>query len=324
MLMLGLVGGSADASSTFECNPSGRAICIATTDADNVTHSTATIDRYTTYTIQVNNGGSSTLTNVSFTAELKDLVDGIEVATTGRFVAAPSGCTSTSTTSFTCTQPNLRTGSTGPVFHAFARTSTNTSASDLVLVVTATSNERGNDSEGPASTPDTFTSRQLTSLEPRDDFSQSVYFLDGSTLLNTTEGVGGQSSVFRIPVPSGFNGFQLGTLEEFNSGSPGYFCPTGFTCFGQSVTTNAPFVFSASNPANLLSTVSLSLLPRGVTERSLHVHHNGVSFTTACSGALGTAPSAAQLPCRRVVIDRRAGTITIDAWDFNQGNWGFS
>ncbi len=30
------------------------------------------------------------------------------------------------------------------------------------------------------------------------------------------------------------------------------------------------------------------------------------------------------LPCRRVVIDRKAGLVTIDTWDNHQGDWGFS
>ena len=75
-----------------------------------------------------------------------------------------------------------------------------------------------------------------------------------------------------------------------------------------------------------MTTLNAALLPKGVTEKSLIVHHTGsASFTTACSGALFTQPTASQvLPCRRVVIDKKAGIVTIDSWDNHQGDWGFS
>lgn len=325
LLAIGFSGGAAQASSSSGCNPSGRAICIATTDEDNVTHSTATVNRYTSYTVAVSNGGGSTLTNGSLTATLKDIVAGNEETTTATFVAAPAGCTSVSPTTFTCSLPNLAGGAAAPTIGPFfASTSTNDAATATRLKVTATFNEKASDRGGSDPQPDTFTWNEDTILEPLPDFSKSVVFFGGSTILETLTGHGGQSSVFRVPVGAGFVGFQLATLEEFSSGDSGYVCPAGFSCFGQTVATSAPNVFSAANLANLVTTIDLELLTRGVTEKSLVVHHDGVSFTTKCSGAPFSAPSASEVPCRRVEINRKAGTVTIDAWDDQQGNWGFS
>lgn len=323
-LTLALLGGAAHASTSSDCNDSGRAICIQISDEDFITHSTTSVSRYTMYTTQVSNGGGSALTNGSATVTLKDVVAGNPVATTAKFVAAPAGCTSVSTTMFTCPLPNLAAFAAAPTIGPFfASTSTNTAATATQLVVSATFKERASDNGASDPNPDLFSWSEDTILEPREDFSQSVAFLGGSTLLETLPGHRGQSSVFRVPVVAAVpGGFDLTTLEEFSSGDSGYFCPTGFACFGQSVATSAAGIFSASNLANLVTTIDLALLPKGVTEKSLRVHHDTASFTTACGGTLFTTPSV--VPCRRVVIDRKAGLVTIDTWDDHQGDWGFS
>ena len=257
---------------------------------------------------------------------LKDVVDGIAVTTTAKFVAAPTGCTSLSLTSFTCPLANLAAFAPGTTIGPFfASTSTNTAATATRLVVTATFKERANDNGTADPQSDVFTLNEDTSLETGEDLSQSVAFFGGSTVLETLGGFRGQSSVFRLPVAAGFAGSTLATLKEFSNGDSGYFCPAAFSCFGQSIATSAPGIFSASNLANIVTTMDVALLPKGVTEKSLVVHHDGTSFTTACSGDLFTQPSASQvLPCRRVVIDRKAGIVTIDIWDNHQGDWGFS
>lgn len=323
-LTMGLLGGAAQASTSSDCNDSGRAICIEITDQDFITHSTTSVSRYTQYTTQVSNGGGSALTNGSATVTLKDVVGGNPVATTAKFVATPAGCTTISTTSFTCPLPNLPAFTPAPTIGPFfASTSTDTAATATRLEVSATFKEKASDKGTSDPNVDFFSWSEDTILEPDEDFSQSVAFLGGSTLLETLPGHRGQSSVFRIPVVAAVpGGFELTTLEEFSPGDDGYFCPTGFACFGQSVATSAPDIFSASNLANLITTMDLALLPSGVTEKSLRVHHNSASFTTACSGALFTTPSV--VPCRRVVIDRKAGLVTIDTWDNHQGDWGFS
>ena len=324
LLTIGLLSGAAQASTSFDCNDSGRAICIQVTDEDFITHSTTAVSRYTRYTTQVSNGGGSALTNGSATVTLKDVVGGNPVATTAKFVATPAGCTTVSTTAFTCPLPNLAAGGAAPTIGPFfASTSTDTAATATRVVVTATFKERANDNGASDPNPDLFSVSEDTILEPGPDFSQSVAFLGGSTLLETLPGHRGQSSVFRVPVVAAVpGGFELTTLEEFSSGDTGYFCPTGFACFGQSVATSAPGIFSASNLANLVTTMDLALLPKGVTEKSLRVHHDAASFTTACGGALFSTPGV--VPCRRVVIDRKAGLVTIDTWDNHQGDWGFS
>jgi hypothetical protein len=316
------------------CNPDGRFICISIEDVDDVSHSegapssVGAIDRYTEYTVLVSNGGSAALTNGSAKVDLNDLLAGdiVSATTQGQFVAAPSGCTpSGASTSFTCSLPNL--GASGvATLHFFARTSTNTSADAMRLTVLASFKESASDSEGPAAQTDTFSVPERTSLEPNPEFSASVYFAGSqNVVLATTPGAGGQSSVFRVPSTVGFSIAQLVTLKEISSGETGYFCPVA-ACFGQSVATSAPGIFTATNPANVVTTLNAALLPNGVTEKSLVVHHTGsASFTTACSGALFTQPAASQvLPCRRVVIDKKAGIVTIDSWDNHQGDWGFS
>jgi hypothetical protein len=257
---------------------------------------------------------------------LKDLVAGMAVTTTAKFAAAPAGCTSLSLTSFTCPLANLAAFAPGTTIGPFfASTSTNTAATATRLVVSATFNERASDQGSSDPQIDTFTWNEDTILETGEDFSQSVAFLGGSTVLETLGGFRGQSSVFRVPVAAGFAGSTLTTLSEFSSGETGYFCPAGFSCFGQSVATSAPGIFSATNLANLVTTMDLALLPPGVGVKSLVVHHDGTSFTTECSGNLFNQPSASQaLPCRRVLIDRKAGKVTIDVWDNQQGDWGFS
>ncbi len=336
IVTLGTLVGIAQAAPTpprpAGCNPDGRFICISIQDVEDVSHSegapssVGAIDRYTEYTVQVSNGGGSALTNGSAKVDLHDLLAGETVADTqGQFVAAPAGCTpSGASTSFTCPLPNL--GASGvATLHFFARTSTNTSAVAMRLTVLASFKERASDSEGPASQADTFSLPERTSLEPDPEFSASIYF-DGSqnVVLATTPGTGGQSSVFRVPKTVGFPIAELVTLKEISSGEDGYFCPVA-SCFGQIVATSAPGIFSATNPANLVTTLNAALLPKGVTEKSLIVHHTGsTSFTTECSGALFTQPTASQVPCRRVVIDKKAGIVTIDSWDNHQGDWGFS
>jgi hypothetical protein len=324
LLALGLLGGGAQASTSSSCNPSGRAICISITDVDDVSHSTTTVERYTSYTIEVSNGGGSTLTNGSLVAALTDVVGGVGQPATARVVSAPDRCTLLSATSFTCPLPNLAAGAAAPAISFFAATSTDAAASATRLTARATFKEKASDKGTADPQADSFAWFEDTILEAEPDASRSIVFSGGSTVLATLPGHRGQSSVFGVPVGTGFAGSQLATLDEFSSGESGYFCPAGFSCFGQSVATSAPDIFSVGNLANLVTTLDLALLPNGVTEKSLRVHHDDASFTTRCSGDLFTAPSASEVPCRRVVIDRRAEIVTIDIWDNHQGDWGFS
>jgi hypothetical protein len=323
---------SATASDPSEaCNPTGRAICITTSDVDGVSHSTTAVSRSTVYSASVRNSGGSALTNVLATLKLVDVVGGVDGPSSGSFVAAtlPSFCTLTTATEARCQLPNLGAGQGANLGSFAARTSKNLAAPVMRLDVTVTAKERGND-HGDPNDPnlDTFTKGEPTSLEGITDLSASMVYAGGSTVLDTTAD-DQQTSQFFIRVPAGFAGFQFTTLEEFDPGDVGYFCPVE-ECVGQSIRVFAPGIFSATNPAELKSTVLLSLL-KGVSENGLVVHHDPedgppIEITAKCSGAVGTQPPLAEIPCRRVVFDRKADpdVAVIDAWDFKQGDWGFS
>jgi hypothetical protein len=324
---------SATASDPSEaCNPTGRTICITTSDVDGITHSTAAVARSTVYSASVRNGGGSALTNVSATLKLVDVVGGVDGPSSGSFVAAtlPSFCTLTTSTEALCPLPNLGAGQSASLGSFAARTSTNLAAAVMRLDVIVTAKERANDQGDPTDpNVDTFTKGEPTSLEGITDLSASMVYNGGSTVLDTNAD-GKQTSQFFVRVPAGFAGFQFTTLEEFDPGEAGYFCPALVACFGQSIRVSAPGIFSATNPAELKSTVLLSLLS-GVTEKSLVVHHDPedgppIEITAKCSGDIGTQPPLAEIPCRRVVFDRKANpkVAIIDAWDFKQGDWGFS
>ena len=326
---LGSVAHASDPSEA--CNPTGRTICVTTSDVDGVSHSTATFARSTVYTVSVRNGGGSTLTNLRVQLDLVDVVDGVDQASSGELVAAtlPAVCTRVSPTRANCPLANLGAGDDVSLGSFAARTSKNTSALVMRLDVFVEAKERAND-HGDPNDPniDTFTKGEPTSLEPLSDLSASMAYAGGSTVLDTTPG-DSQHTKFFVNVPSSFSGFVLTTLEEFDPGETGYSCPTGFACFGQTVRTSAPGLFSAGNPAEVLATVLLSALEKGVTEKSLIVHHDPddgppIQFTSKCSGEIGTPPPAAELPCRRVVFDKKAGVAIIDAFDTNQGEWGWS
>ena len=49
-----------------------------------------------------------------------------------------------------------------------------------------------------------------------------------------------------------------------------------------------------------------------------------VAITRTCRGAIGTVPPASQIPCRRISLDIPTQMFTIDVWDVDQGDWGFS
>ncbi len=130
-----------------------------------------------------------------------------------------------------------------------------------------------------------------------------------------------QSSVFPLAVPTAASAF-VATLEELPTA--GSFCPG---CFGQIVRAFGGGIFSAANPFEVLMTTNLAVAPRGTTEATLTVRHlrdGGVIVETqnTCSGAFGTTPPASELPCRRVMIDRFAGLIRTDFFDFVNGDVG--
>jgi len=334
-LVAALLGpGSVAGSTTSACNPSGRAICISVSDVDNVSNTTSSFNRHTVYSTTISNGGGSTLTNVRVVLQLFDVVGGNDVAATGTLVAAtlPAACTPDSATKATCLLPNMPASGSPITLGPFAsKTSTNINA-DQRLAVTVTAKERTNDNGSSDPNPDTFTVSELTDLEPLANFSASLAFAGGSTVLDTTSGADPQSTLFFVNVPGSFSGFQLTTLRELDPTDVGYFCvpvASDRPCFGQSIATNAPGLFSTGNPAELQTTIASDSVPAKVKTTTLAVSHqyansSTVTFTTQCSGTFGTPPPLSERPCRRVVEDKKLKQWRIDIWDNDQGNWGFS
>ncbi len=177
----------------------------------------------------------------------------------------------------------------------------NTAATATRVVVTATFKERANDNGASDPNPDLFSVSEDTILEPGEDFSQSVAFLGGSTLLETLPGHRGQSSVFRdrrwlLRYPAGSSSPRSKSSAAV---TPATSARRASPASGRAFATSAPGIFSASNLANLVTTMDLALLPKGVTEKSLRVHHDAASFTTACGGALLQHAERRPLPARR-------------------------
>ncbi len=326
--------GTVAGSTTSQCNPSGRAICISVTDVDNVSNTTQSFARHTVYSTTISNSGGSMLTNVKVAMQLVDVVGGVDQTATGTLVAAtlPAACTPVGTTGATCVLPNMPAGGTPITLGPFAsKTSTNINA-DQRLDVTVTAKERANDNGSSDPNPDTFTVGEVTDLEPLANFSASLAFAGGSTVLDTTSGADPQSTLFFVTVPGTFAGFQLTTLRELDPTDVGYFCTPAAPdrpCFGQSIATNGPGIFSTGNPAELQTTIASDSVSKKVTTTTLAVSHQYanntiVTFTTQCSGAFGTPPPVSERPCRRVVEDKKLKLWKIDIWDNDQGNWGFS
>ena len=135
--------------------------------------------------------------------------------------------------------------------------------------------ERANDNGAAEPQSRHSSSERATRSSSRSDFSQSVAFLGGRRGLEDASRP--PRPVERVPRPvvaAVPGGFQLATLEEFSSGDTGYFCPTGFACFGQSVATSAPGIFSAIEPGEPRHDDGPGAASEGVTEKSLRVHHD--------------------------------------------------
>jgi hypothetical protein len=330
LLAAAFLGGAANGSTDPElCNPVGRDFCLTISDEDGVSQSTAAISRHTTFAVNVRNRGGTQLNNGTVSWELFDVVGGQEQASTAAFRSSfvPAGCTLDAPTELTCVIEHLPAGqsvSFGPVP---TRTSLNLDATATRLRVTGNFNEGPSDGQPQDPNPDTFIITGDMVYETSGQGSKSVVFAGGSTVLDSSSD-DDQFSVFKVPVPAGFAGLGLAFLQEFESGETGYFCPAGLTCFGESITTEAPGgIFGPPSPANLLVTFAKTLLGDKVTEKTLKINHryeNGsiVQILAKCSGAIGTVPPVSELPCRRVEI--KGQIVKVDAWDVDQGEWGMS
>ena len=325
VMLLGLVGGATRSfASSIEACAGGRPLCGAITDTDFVSKSTPTNGRFMNYSVVVRNSGTtSQLTNVTVTATLNDVLDdGTVVPSSAVFVASQSTsqCQQTSTNVLSCVAPNLGRGQSVTYEPLVFRTSTGATVAASRLTLVSHAKETVNDHPRSDPQQDTAITVNDTTYESSDDRSASYAYPGSGLSLNTAPSTI-QSSVFPLAVPTAASAF-VATLEELPTA--GSFCPG---CFGQIVRAFGGGIFSAANPFEVLMTTTLAVAPRGTTEATLTVRHlrdGGVIVETqnTCSGAFGTTPPASELPCRRVMIDRFAGLIRTDFFDFVNGDVG--
>jgi hypothetical protein len=326
-----LIGAAAASTGPEVCSAGDQPACLTISDTDDVARSTESTSRYGTFSFAVRNGGGIRL-HSTLALKLVDVVSGeesldAEQPSTAVFNSPlPAGCSSPAPDELFCELPVVKAGETIQFGPAVVRTSTTGDADATRVLATLA---RAPKPDEPESQPETL----LTSSEDLvygavGDNSSSIVFAGASTVLETaTDDV--QSSVFPINVPQSFEGFLLTSIKEFDPSDEEYFCLTETGCFGQSVETTAPGIFSSGNPVELLVTLQRSAVPKGITARNLkvtHRHDDGsvVVITRNCAGAIGTVPPLSKLPCRRVSLDTETQTITIDVWDLEQGDWGFS
>ena len=322
-----VIGGAVASTGPEVCSTVDRPACLTISDTDDVSRSTESSSRYGMFSFAVRNAGAIKL-HTTLTLKLVDVTSGevvdAEQPTSAAFASPlPAGCVQPAYDELVCTVPGIDPEATHTVGPALVRTSTNESAQATRVHATLWRAPKPNSDETPVLL---LTSSEDMVYGAVGDASKSVIFANASTSLETsTDDV--QSSFFPIVVPASFEGFVLATIAEFDPGDEEYFCPVEL-CFGQSVETFAPGVFSPTHPANLRVRVARSAA-KHISPRNLKVHHrrqdgSTVVITASCRGAIGTAPPAGSLPCRRVSLDTVTQIITIDVWDVDQGDWGFS
>jgi hypothetical protein len=320
-----LIGAAAASTGPEVCGGS-RPACLTISDTDDVARSTESTSRYGTFSFAVRNAHPIRL-HPTLALKLVDVVDEAEQPTSAAFnTPFPAGCSSPVPDELFCELPSVNGGETINFGPAVVRTSTNEAAEATRVLATLSRAPKPDEPEDEGET--LVTSSEDMIYGALGDTSKSVVFAGASTVLETSdEDV--QSSEFPINVPLSFVGFLLTTIAEFDEGEEGYFCPTETDCFGQSVTTFAPGIFSPANPANLLVNVARSAVPKSISSRNLVVTHRRgsgatVAITRTCRGAIGTVPPASQIPCRRISLNTATQIFTIDVWDVDQGDWGFS
>jgi hypothetical protein len=318
--------GAAEASTGPEvCSTGAQPACLTISDTDDVSRSTESTSRYGMFSFAVRNAGAIRLHTI-LELKLVDVVEGEQPTNAAFNAPLPAGCTSPAPDELVCAADGIRAGETREVGPALVRTSTDESAAATRVLATLSKAPKP---EEPESEPELLlTSSEDMVYAALGDSSKSVVFAGASTLLETS-GDDLQSSQFPITVPQTFEGFLLTSIEEFDPSDEGYFCPSESGCFGQSVTTFAPGIFSPSHPANQLVRIARSAVPKNISSRNLKVTHlrgsgQTVVITRTCRGAIGVAPAPAELPCRRISLNTATQTFLIDVWDVDQGDWGFS
>ena len=142
----------------------------------------------------------------------------------------------------------------------------------------------------------------------------------GLTTTLVTTNAGSVKQLSKLPVPPG------ATRGIFSLSEESQVCPTGDTCFGQHVTTQAV----GFAPVNL-QIVYDGPLPSGATESSIGVIHvrtvgGTVVITADCPSATPTLQQVTDLHgCRLVHVTPGAkGSdkhVEISAWDISNGGW---
>jgi hypothetical protein len=327
-----LVGGAAksaaDSSGTI-CG-TGKPICVSISGIpDPASRSPVGTDHYMTYSLEVSyaNGFTSKLTNLAVTVTWADL--GVPT-TTSRYVYAASDqrCTETSTRTLTCTGTPKSLGPGDPPFGygpLIFRTATTTpdnpndvEASGTNVSVTASSKETPQPPKGGTNVS-FVTTDNPTSYENLGDEDISTAGGGLTTTLATTN-AGSVNQLSKLPVPASADRGIFRLSEEAAE------CPTGDTCFGQHVTTQAV----GFAPVNL-QIVYDGPLPSGATENSIGVIHartvgGTVVITAVCPSATPTLAEVEALHgCRLVDVSPGAkGSdkhVEISAWDISNGGW---
>jgi hypothetical protein len=310
----------------------GKPLCASIADQLQASRSPSDSDaRYMADTVTIFNGGTtSKLVNVTVTITWVDepKPPAVSVPATSAYRPAFSDerCTETASQTLTCTAPK----SLGPddelVYELVFRTATDENAGGTTVSVRATAKEQDKPTKGGAPPNDAaVTVPNTTPYEGNLDLDVSIGGGNISTTLATAQ-VGGGTQFSKLPIPASAPRGLYDVLEQNYGGTVACPAPTGFTCFGQHVTTTAVGI----SPVNLQITYE-GPLPAGANEGRIAVVHdrnNGtrVTITAACSSATPTlAEITSSNGCRLVDITRLSGGIArveISAWDISNGSWG--
>jgi len=340
VLLAGATSGFAG-DNAEKCFEGGKAVCIKIDDTDAVSPSTATSSHYMKNAVTIRNNTGSALTNLKITLTLTDRFDNlvpptkpstadyVETDANGNRVSAAACAETAASNVLTCTAPNL--GAEGTATDRVTlqplvfRTSNAADVLATTMKVDVAVKEGGKEQPSPRDpTNEEFSWSEETSLEGETDAQRSWVFPGASVTLQTTKS--GQYSTFPITVPPGLNVALVAKLEEGTPSST--FCAA---CFGQEIDTTATGIFSASKIVELQSVVPLTIVPSGTSEKGLTVRHQPDSglpedIKARCTGAIvtGSIPADSELPCARVVINKKAGTLTVQVFSKRgNGQWGF-
>ena len=226
--------------------------------------------RYTWVEWTLRNAGGTTLTHPTVTVSFADICGASPCSgpSTAQFVlpASPNVC-SVSGANLVCTYANIAGGGNTGATRVYFKTA-NVPATSSVISVTATVNERGNDTNPCAAGDpncDTFTSSIVNSYEP-DPNAAFTFALDNSRFhLPTNDGL--SSFTFTSPGSSVF----LASFRKLTLAESAGLCFSDVVCFDRalSVDTQGTLSFGASTPVVFFT----RLLDAPVTASKLSAIH---------------------------------------------------